>query len=149
MEEQKNMAKYEAYRSMYINLGKALKAGFYYQAIFIEYAIFEDRLASLLRYAGVPTVRKDGREDKISRKIAKVRDHNAFNTKSIRSRLPVALMDELKLWTEQRNALVHDLANMPYDNEQVKAVALDGERILKDFKAGASAVIRNFKKQAQ
>ena len=58
-------------------------------------------------------------------------------------------MDELKLWTEQRNALVHDLANMPYDNEQVKAVALDGERILKDFKTGASAVIRNFKKQAQ
>lgn len=38
-----NIEKYEAYKAMKSNLTKAMKAGFYYQAIFIEYAIIEDR----------------------------------------------------------------------------------------------------------
>ena len=51
---EKNMEKYEVYKSMNENLSKAMRAGFYYQAIFIEYAIIEDRCSSVLRHAGVP-----------------------------------------------------------------------------------------------
>ena len=46
-----NNDKYEAYKAMKVNLSKAMRSGFYYQAIFIEYAIIEDRTVSLLRHA--------------------------------------------------------------------------------------------------
>ena len=48
-----NTQKYETYKSINESLSKALKYGFYYEAIFLEYAIVEDRLASVLKYAGI------------------------------------------------------------------------------------------------
>lgn len=53
---EKNNEKYEAYKAMKMNLNKAMKSGFYYQAIFIEYAIIEDRCLSALKHAGVKYV---------------------------------------------------------------------------------------------
>ena len=38
-----NYEKQEIYKSIKANLKKAMTSGFYYQAIFIEYAIVEDR----------------------------------------------------------------------------------------------------------
>lgn len=143
---QKNMVKYEIYKTMHDNLNKAMKAGFYYEAIFIEYAIFEDRLTSLLKHAGVPYANKNGKEDKISRKIDKIRSRPEFTTKFVRERLSLDLVEEIQAWTEQRNAFIHNLANTPYDSEQVKQVAKDGERILKVFKTKSSSVINRFKK---
>lgn len=46
--QEKNMEKYQAYKSMNENLSKAMRSEFYYQAIFIEYAIIEDRCTSAL-----------------------------------------------------------------------------------------------------
>ena len=48
-----NTQKYETYKSIHESLSKALKYGFYYEAIFLEYAVIEDRLASVLKYAGI------------------------------------------------------------------------------------------------
>ena len=147
LNEKKNMVKYETYKALYDDLSRALRAGFYYQAIFVEYAILEDRLTSLLKYAGIPHANKNGKEDKISRKIAKVRDRPEFATKFVRDRISTELMDEIREWTEERNKLIHDLANIPYDSEQVKKVAEDGDRILKVFKTKSASVINRFKKQ--
>ena len=47
-----NMQKYENYRVQIGRLKKALKEHFYLEAIFIEYAIMEDRLEAILRHAG-------------------------------------------------------------------------------------------------
>lgn len=47
-----NQQKYENYREQMSRLSKAMKAEFYLEAIFIEYAIMEDRLESALRHAG-------------------------------------------------------------------------------------------------
>ena len=55
-------------------------------------------------------------------------------------------MVQIKDWTERRNALIHNLANIPYDSQQVKEVAEEGERILKVFKNKSASVIRYFKK---
>lgn len=41
------------------SLSKALKYGFYYEAIFLEYAVIEDRLASVLKYAGILYIDKN------------------------------------------------------------------------------------------
>lgn len=88
MEETKNMEKYEAYRSMMVNLTKALKSGFYYEAIFIEYAIIEDRCLSVLLSAGVKVLDKRGNVIKLSTKLNKLRTHKAFVVPFMRKKLP-------------------------------------------------------------
>ena len=47
-----NMQKYENYREQFKRLDKALKYQFYLEAVFIAYAILEDRTKSILCYAG-------------------------------------------------------------------------------------------------
>ena len=64
-----NTQKYETYKSIHESLSKALKYGFYYEAIFLEYAIVEDRLASVLKYAGIPYIDKNGQDVSISKKL--------------------------------------------------------------------------------
>ena len=45
--------KYYNYKEQFERLNKALKNEFYLEAIFIEYAILEDRTESVLRHAGL------------------------------------------------------------------------------------------------
>ena len=47
-----NMQKYFNYQEQMVRLKKALAAQFYLEAIFIEYAVMEDRLASVLIHSG-------------------------------------------------------------------------------------------------
>ena len=47
-----NQQKYENYREQICRLNKALKDHFYLEAIFIEYAILEDRLEAILCHSG-------------------------------------------------------------------------------------------------
>ena len=50
-EKTSNMQKYENYKEQFKRLKKALENGFNLEAIFIEYAIMEDRTESVLRHA--------------------------------------------------------------------------------------------------
>ena len=47
-----NMQKYENYKEQFKRLNRALANGFNLEAVFIEYAIMEDRTESILRHAG-------------------------------------------------------------------------------------------------
>ncbi len=47
-----NMQKYENYREQMGRLKRAIREHFYLEAIFIEYAILEDRLEAVFRHAG-------------------------------------------------------------------------------------------------
>ena len=58
MDLAENMQKYENYRDMNVRLKRALKGGFYLEAVFIEYGIIEDRLDSVLRYGAIPLTQK-------------------------------------------------------------------------------------------
>ena len=46
-----NMQKYDNYREIFGKLKRATASEFYYEAIFLEYSIIEDRTESILRYA--------------------------------------------------------------------------------------------------
>ena len=61
--------KFENYKHMKASLKRAMNEEFYYQAIFIEYAIIEDRTASVLRHAGVKSIDNRGWELKLSAKL--------------------------------------------------------------------------------
>lgn len=53
-----NMEKYFSYKTQIEKYNKAMQEGFYYEAIFISYAIMEDRLLSFLDKIGVITLEK-------------------------------------------------------------------------------------------
>lgn len=52
-----NMEKYNSYTALTKKYKEAMKYGFYYEAIFISYAMMEDRLMSFLDKAGVVTLK--------------------------------------------------------------------------------------------
>ena len=62
MEKVKNYKKQAKYADLITRLNKALNEEFYYEAIFIEFAMFEDRTSSLLRHAGISTLDDNGRD---------------------------------------------------------------------------------------
>ena len=51
MDKPENQLKYENYREQCKRLKSALNSGFNLEAMFIEYAIMEDRTDSILRHA--------------------------------------------------------------------------------------------------
>ena len=48
-----NQQKYENYKEQFKRLNKALANGFHLEAMFIEYAVMEDRTESIIRHAGL------------------------------------------------------------------------------------------------
>lgn len=143
---EKNMEKYEIYKQLSSDLTKAMKQGFYYEAIFIEYAILEDRLASVLKYAGVLTMEKAGNQN-IAKKINDIRKSKEFSSKFVRERLSFELLDSITAWKDKRNRLIHNLANIPYDAAAVREVAEEGYEIVKVVKNKSDSVINRFKKE--
>ena len=55
-----NQQKYENYRAQSRRLSSALRSGFYLEAVFIEYAIIEDRLESALTHTGAFNPNRQG-----------------------------------------------------------------------------------------
>ena len=128
---EKNMEKYEVYKSMNENLSKAMRAGFYYQAIFIEYAIIEDRCSSVLRHAGVSYQNSNGQDISISQKLRKMRDNPAFHVPYVRQRITLELIEKLYGWKDKRDNFIHHMAKIPYDHESVKETAVTGQTLVK------------------
>ena len=125
------MEKYEVYKSMNENLTKAMRSEFYYQAIFIEYAIIEDRCSSVLRHAGVKYLDSKGHEIKLSQKLTKMRSNPAFVVPYVRQRITPELLDEITDWKRERDQLIHALAKIPYEHESIKAVAVRGQELVR------------------
>ena len=66
-----NIEKKEKYSNLMSRLKRATDNEYYYEAIFIEYAILEDRTESLLKHAGKKFQENNGNPFKISKKLNK------------------------------------------------------------------------------
>ena len=142
-----NVQKYETYKSMHESLSKALKNEFYYEAIFIEYAILEDRLASVLKYAEIPFTDKNGQDVSIKVKLNRIESRKELSDKFYKDRLTSALIQECRTWTDERNNLIHHMANLPYDSEKVRQIAIDGNELVRQVKNKTASVINRLKKE--
>lgn len=125
-----NMQKYENYREQMGRLKKALDGQFYLESIFIEYAIMEDRLESILRHSGKwnpkpdQFISIDSKRKKVT-KLAEEKKNPAHKYFSI------ALTDSIEKWTEDRNRLIHALMKQQLHTEDLSALALQGQEIIK------------------
>lgn len=125
-----NMQKYENYRIQMGRLNKALTNQFYLEAIFIEYAMMEDRLESILRHSGKWNPKPDTfvSLDSKRKKVAKL----AEEKKSLAHKyFPPELTDSIENWKNERNRMIHALMKQSLHTGDLRAIAEDGHSIVK------------------
>ena len=140
MEDKKE--KRTQYAILMNKLKKATDNEFYYEAIFIEYAIFEDRTESILKHANINYKNNDKKEYslKLSEKLNKIKSRKEFQDKYIKKHITEELIEKIKNWKGERDKLIHDLVKNTYDLEYLKNIALDGECLVKRFASKSQLV---------
>jgi hypothetical protein len=111
-------------------LKKALANQFYLEAIFIEYAILEDRLESALRHSGKwnPKPGSFPSLDFKRKRIAKLAEERK---NPIRKYFPQELTDSIEVWKNERNRVIHALMKQSLHTEDLRDIAVRGESLIK------------------
>ena len=128
-----NYEKQEIYARNKKRLKRAMASKFYYEAVFIEYAILEDRTESILRLAGVSTVKNNGDPIGLAAKLNKIRDNKAYQVPYIKKRLTNDLIEEVRDWKKIRDQLIHDLMNSNVKETELEAIATNGKKLTDVF----------------
>ncbi len=135
-----NMIKYYNYKEQMGRLKKALLYEFYLEAIFIEYAIMEDRTEAILRYEG-----NECKSQNIGKKLNKIktisRDKKALPGKYFDD----ALVDRMMIWKDKRNTLIHALVKQQLKTEELKALAEEGNELVKELNRRS----QNYKREVE
>ncbi|MBR2283246.1 MAG: hypothetical protein IJ874_02350 [Ruminococcus sp.] len=130
-------------------LKRAMVSKFYFEAVFIEYAMLEDRTESLLRHAGgIKLTDRKGDPLGLHAKINKIKSCAPFAEKKVRKRLPYDLLDEVIEWKDKRNSMVHALMKNRADGNELKAVAEQGRELVRLVENAARTVNRYFDERA-
>ena len=125
-----NMQKYANYREQMGRLKKALGHQFYLEAIFIEYAILEDRLESALLHSGKWTPAPD-RHTSIDRKVRLLRKQAEEKKSLARRYFTPELAESILAWKERRNRLIHALMKQQLHTEDLQSVAEEGQTLIR------------------
>ena len=141
-----NIEKKEKYANLMSKLKKETDNEYYYEAIFIEYAILEDRTESLLKHAGKKYQENNGNPFKISKKLNKLKSEKEFQTSYIRKHITEELIEKIYEWKIERDKLMHNIINLQYANDDVKMLALNGECLVKKFNSKSQLVNNYFDK---
>ena len=120
--------KQEQYARQKVRLKQALKHSFFYEAVWIEYAMFEDRTTSIIKHLNHRTTNRRGNPLKLSEKLNMINDDPTFQESYIKKRLPRELIEQIRLWKEKRDQLVHDLIVEQIDD----TITLDEVRRLRN-----------------
>lgn len=123
-----NMEKYGNYKEQMGRLKKAMDNHFLLEAVFIEYAIMEDRCESLLRHSGVFNPEK---HDTINKKLNRIAELARNKTSLIRKYISAELVEEIKAWKDERNRLIHALMKQSLTSEELEQLAAQGQQIVK------------------
>ena len=132
--------KQNQYAILMNKLKKATDNEFYYEAIFIEYAIFEDRTESILRHAHISTVDKNGNSLNIEKKLNRINSRKEFQNDYIKKHITSDMINNILNWKNERNTLIHALVKHTFDYDKLKTIALDGECLVKNFSSKSQLV---------
>ena len=84
-----NMEKYNSYREQTGKFKKAMSLEFYYEAIFISYAIMEDRLISFLDHIGLVTSKNAKLSKRTSPYVRYMLNVKNVNIKNISTKIDI------------------------------------------------------------
>ena len=130
---QDNIQKYENYREQFKRLNRAMKEQFYLEAIFISYAILEDRTESILRYEGNDIKPKGNRKPGIAQKLNKIKTI-AREKKSLPNRyFSGELIDRILEWKDNRDRMIHALLKQQLSTEELVQIAEEGKSVTREL----------------
>ncbi len=107
-----NEQKYKNCKEQIGRLNKAIKFGFFIEAVAIEYAIIEDRLESVLIHEGVFDADKHGT---LARKLKRVRELQRRKDSLENKYLSIELLDSIDVWKDKRNKLISEYRQKIYE----------------------------------
>jgi hypothetical protein len=142
---EENQLKFENYKEQFRRLNKALANGFNLEAMFIEYAILEDRTESILRHAGLWDAYLNSRKGHMPTIESKIRyiKKNAENKKSLLHKyFSGDLLDQVMAWKDERNRLIHALLKQRLTDEDVIRVAQDGSELARKIRSRTTSYNR-------
>jgi hypothetical protein len=120
----RNNEKQEAYASLKGKLKVALKYEFWFEACMIEYAIIEDRTASILAHVGTC---RNPYEKKLSNKLNAIEQLIGKRHPIISKKVKPEELSQVRTWKEKRNALTHSFFKIQYGDSDLKNIALEGK----------------------
>ena len=127
-----NQQKYENYAEQFRRLNKALANGFNLEAMFIAYALMEDRTESVLRHAGLWDAymkSRKGREPTINSKVKYICNCAKSGNEFLKNYFADDLLDQILVWKDERNRLIHALLNQQFAHHEISALAQRGNEL--------------------
>ena len=144
-----NMQKFCNYRTQFTRLNKAVREEFYLEAIFIAYAIIEDRTESILRHTGKWDAYMKSRRGRTATINSKIRyiQKMAEDKKSLVGRhLGDDTLARILAWKDTRNKLVHALLEQAVSDEELTALAASGKELASTLRTKVTNLNRAIKK---
>lgn len=135
-----NIEKQQRYIELKKRLTKALRGEFWFEACMIEYAIIEDRTASILFHSGVCNDPYKPSK-KLSNKLNSIEYQIGKGHKILSKKFEKELINSIRKWKDNRNDLVHR-ACLLYDEANAKEVALEGDKLVKSISNASARVTR-------
>ena len=141
MDKTENQLKYENYREQFKRLNSAFNNGFNLEAMFIEYAIMEDRTESILRHADkwdAYIKSRKGREPGIDSKIRYIQKLAEQKKTFPNKYFSDDLLDRILVWKEDRNRLIHALLKQQLEHNEVTRLAAQGKQLVDELRNRAN-----------
>ena len=142
--------KYENYKTQFQRLTKALSNDFNLEAMFIEYAIMEDRTESILRHADQweAYLKSRGKQKPSIESKIKYIQKCAENKKAVLHRyFADDLLDKMLAWKNERNRLIHALLKQKLEHGEIKALAEQGYELVTELRNRAGNFNRVIERQ--
>ena len=140
-----NMQKYFNYQEQMGRLRRAMAAQFYLEAIFIEYAVMEDRLESILRHSGAFNPK---RHNRIKSKLGRVDELRREKKSLLHRSFSDELIEGIYQWLDARNQLIHALMKQNLHTEDLQKIALEGQQIARQLNSKATNYRKALERQA-
>ena len=152
MEKTENQLKYENYKEQMKRLNSALAHGFNLEAMFIEYAIMEDRTESILRHADkwdAYMKKQKGRDPTINSKVKYIQKLADFNNDLLHKYFSDDLLDRVLTWKDERNRLIHALLKQEFEHNEVSALSNRGKQLVDELRKRAGNYNRAIDRQKE
>ena len=144
-----NQQKYENYAEQFRRLNRALANGFDLEAMFITYAIMEDRTESVLRHGGYwdsYLKKRKGKDPTINSKITYIQGKANSCDKLMHKYFSDDLLERILAWKNERNRLIHALLQQRLEHNEIGKIATEGEVLVKTLRSRASSYNRAVEK---
>lgn len=139
-----NQLKYENYKEQMGRLKRALTNRFFLEAVFIEYAVLEDRTESILCHAGVFNPEK---HNTLARKLSRIEEIVRGERFILRKYISQETVDGIRAWMQGRNRLIHALLKQNLSTEELERYAADGEAYAKQLCSKATSYKRALERE--